>query len=131
MGPTWNPARRQKTGLWESGEGAEGCAPPATASSKCPPTCGRIPQLLWTGGSHIISSNLTSCVVEFKVCECLSKVSRYMDEFTSQIPRYDPSQGKVLSALHVLQAAVPELVGFLLKGSAPISLSNSFSASAS
>lgn len=22
MGPTWNPARRQKTGLWENGEGA-------------------------------------------------------------------------------------------------------------
>ena len=43
-------------------------------------------------------------------------------------PRYDPSQGKVQSALHALQAALPELVGFLLKeGSAPVPLSNSFS----
>lgn len=77
MGPTWNPARKQKTGLWENGEGAgvgtnvvfqkDVLIWPLHPVSGLP-TCGRAPQYSTAGQEDSIWSAPT-----WQLCLCSLK----------------------------------------------------------
>lgn len=147
MGPTWNPARRQKTGLWTNGEGTGVgtgvvCQKDVLIWLLHPvsglPTCGRAPQYSAAGQEDSIWSAPTwqLCLWSLKSVNVFPRPLGTWMSLQAKSHGVGGIQGMTLhkvksSALHVLHAALPELVGFLLKeGSAPIPLSNSFSANA-